>query len=89
MFYFNKICQYYKDVSPLHVAQASAPPTILFYGDEDPLIPTSQGRDMHAKLNELGVINEFTIYNGEGHGWEGTNLLDTTIKLRAFIKTHF
>ena len=81
--------QYYKEVSPYHRATLSAPPTILFYGDQDPLIPSSQGIDMHAKLNELGVPNEFTIYHGEGHGWQGDNLLDTTLKLRAFIKTHF
>ena len=86
---FQQNMQFYKDVSPYHVATSSAPPTILFYGDEDPLIPSSQGTDMHVKLNELGVTNEFTIYAGEGHGWNGQNLLDTSVKLRAFIKTHF
>jgi len=86
---FSQSSQFYKDNSPYHVATSSAPPTILFYGDEDPLIPSSQGIDMHAKLDELGVTNEFTIYSGEGHGWDGDNLLDTTVKLRAFIKAHF
>lgn len=88
-FTFQENMQFYKDNSPLHVVTSSAPPTILFYGDQDPLIPSSQGIDLHAKLDELGVTNEFTIYTGEGHGWTGSNLLDTTIKLRAFIKTHF
>lgn len=86
---FQENMQYYKDVSPYHVATSSAPPTILFYGDQDPLIPATQGIDMHEKLNALGVTNEFTIYEGEGHGWNGANLLDTTVKLRVFIKTHF
>jgi len=86
---FQQNMQFYKDVSPLHVVTSTAPPTILFYGNEDPLIPSSQGTDMHAKLDELGVSNEFTIYAGEGHGWTGLNLLDTTVKLRAFIKAHF
>lgn len=86
---FANDMQYYKDISPYHVVTSSAPPTILFYGNQDPLIPSSQGIDMHEKLNELGVTNEFTIYDGEGHGWEGENLLDSTVKLRAFIKTHF
>ncbi|MDY7394267.1 alpha/beta hydrolase [Aureibaculum sp. 2210JD6-5] len=86
---FQQNMQFYRDNSPYHVATTSAPPTILFYGDEDPLIPSSQGRDMHEKLDELGVTNEFTIYTGEGHGWTGENLLDTTVKLRAFIKVHF
>ena len=80
---------YYEDLSPYHVVTSSAPPTILFYGDEDELIPTTQGIEMHAKLNSLGVVNEFTLYEGEGHGWDGANAIDTNIKLSAFISTHF
>ncbi len=80
---------FYENVSPYHVVTASAAPTILFYGDTDPLIPTSQGVDMNAKLDMLGVTNEFTLYAGEGHGWVGANLIDTNVKLSAFITTHF
>ena len=83
-----QVC-YYEDLSPYHVVTSSAPPTILFYGDEDELIPTTQGVEMHAKLNSLGVVNEFTLYEGEGHGWDGANAIDTNIKLSAFISTHF
>ncbi|WP_117880583.1 alpha/beta hydrolase [Aureibaculum luteum] len=86
---FEQNSQFYIANSPYHVVTEDAPPTLLFYGDEDPLIPSSQGIDMHAKLDELGVTNEFTLYSGEGHGWEGANLLDTTVKLRAFIQANF
>ena len=81
--------EYYKNVSPFHVVTSKAPPTILFYGGKDELIPSSQGIEMHAKLNDLGVVNEFTFYENEGHGWEGENLVDTYNKLESFIKTHF
>jgi acetyl esterase/lipase len=81
--------EYYESLSPYHVVTNSAPPTILFYGDQDELIPTSQGVEMHDKLNSKGVVNEFTLYEGEGHGWEGVNALDTNIKLNAFISSHF
>lgn len=43
---------------------------------------------MNAKLNALNVINEFTLYEGEGRGWIGLNAIDTSIKLNAFIDTH-
>lgn len=75
-------------VSPYHRATASAPPTILFYGGQDPLIPTTQGTDMRDKLVELGVAHEFTLYENEGHGWVGANALDTWIKLKAFIENY-
>ncbi len=77
-----------EEVSPYHRATTSAPPTILFYGGQDPLIPTSQGIAMRDKLVELNVTHEFTLYPDEGHGWIGLNLLDTSIKLKAFIETH-
>ncbi len=80
---------YYEELSPYHVVTNTAPPTIFFYGGQDELIPTSQGIDMHAKLDELGVINEFTLYENEGHGWDGLNLLDTSTKLITFINSRF
>ena len=75
-------------VSPYHQVTASAPPTILFYGGQDPLIPITQGTDMRDKLETLNVTHEFTLYPDEGHGWLGLNLLDTTLKLHNFIETH-
>lgn len=80
---------YYSNFSPYYVASESAPPTILFYGGMDPLVPISQGIDLHNKLDELGVINEFTLYENEGHGWEGLPLTDTYSKLENFIAKHF
>ena len=77
-----------EEVSPYHQVTAAAPPTILFYGGQDPLIPTSQGTAMRNKLVDLGVIHDFTLYQNEGHGWTGLNLLDTTIKLHTFIEAH-
>ncbi|MBU2929974.1 alpha/beta hydrolase [Winogradskyella psychrotolerans] len=77
-----------EEVSPYHKATSSAPPTILFYGGEDPLIPITQGTAMRDKLEELNITHQYTLYPNEGHGWTGLNLLDTTIQLKAFIETH-
>lgn len=74
--------------SPYYNVSASSPPTILFYGGNDPLIPNTQGIDMDVKLAELNVAHEFTFYEEEGHGWVGDNLLDTWEKIIAFINTH-
>lgn len=80
---------YYQQLSPLHRATAAAPPTILFYGNDDNLVPTTQGVNMHAKLDQLSVYNEFTLYNG-GHGnWALPDQLDAYGKLVTFIQTKF
>jgi len=80
--------EYLEEISPYHQVTASAPPTILFYGGEDPLIPVSQGVDMEAKLASLGVTHQFTLYENAGHGWTGLELLDTWTKLKAFTQDH-
>lgn len=74
-----------EEVSPYHQVTVNAPPTILFYGGQDPLIPTTQGTLMRDKLEALGVTNQFYLYPNEGHGWVGLNLLDTSVKLNNFI----
>ncbi|MCB0444794.1 MAG: alpha/beta hydrolase [Gelidibacter sp.] len=84
----NPTTAFLEEVSPYHQATASAPPTILFYGGQDPLVPVSQGTAMRDKLIELGVTNEFKLYPNGGHGWIGADLLDTWVRLSTFIQTN-
>ncbi|MCK0156723.1 alpha/beta hydrolase [Cellulophaga sp. F20128] len=85
---FGDDIDFLKEVSPLYQAKTSSPPTQLFYGGQDPLIPNSQGRDLNLKLKELNVPVEYTFYPNEAHGWIGLSLFDTSIKLKAFIQKH-
>ena len=89
----NPTVEYLTEASPLYQATSTSPPTILFYGGQDPLVPVSQGQDMADKLDELGVINEFTLYPNAGHGWGTTAeeiplLLDTWAKITVFTNAH-
>lgn len=84
----NAELPFLKEVSPYHQVSATAPPTILFYGGQDPLIPITQGTDLRDKLQNLNVIHEFTLYPNSGHGWEGLELLDTWLKLKSFMQTY-
>ncbi|MFD0836383.1 alpha/beta hydrolase fold domain-containing protein [Mariniflexile aquimaris] len=79
---------YLEEASPLHRLTTNAPPTILFYGAKDPLIPTTQGTDLRDKLVALNVTHQFTLYPNGEHGWVGLDLLDTWLKLKAFTLTH-
>ncbi|GAA3606190.1 alpha/beta hydrolase [Flavivirga amylovorans] len=88
LFGIDPLPSFLEEVSPLHRATASAPPTILFYGGKDPLVPTTQGTDLRDKLENLGVVNQFTLYPDAGHGWSGLELLDTWTKLKIFINNN-
>lgn len=82
------VVPFLENFSPFHKVTNSAPPTILFYGGQDPLIPNSQGTDLSDKLTTLGVTHSFTIYPNEGHGWVGPNATDTWNKFKAFVAEH-
>jgi acetyl esterase/lipase len=79
---------YFQQLSPLFRATSSSPPTLMLYGASDSLIPVTQGQDLHAKLNQLGVYNEFKLYQG-GHGdWALPDLYDAyTVRLVNFVKS--
>lgn len=80
---------FYQQISPFHRATTNSQPTILLYGNADPLIPTTQGQDMHAKLDQLEVYNEFYLYNG-GHGdWAINDQIDAYNRMVNFIKNKF
>lgn len=84
----NPTTSFLEEVSPLHRVTSAAPPTILFYGGKDPLIPTTQGTALRDALQSLGVTHEFTLYPDAGHGWVGLELIDTWTKLKLFINNH-
>lgn len=88
IFQFGSEVSVLQEVSPLFKVKPDSPPTQLFYGAQDPLIPNSQGIDLNNKLEELNVPHEFTHYPNGGHGWIGLDLLDTSIKLKAFIERY-
>jgi len=84
----NLSFNFLENISPLHKASTSSPPTILFYGGQDPLVPVTQGSDLRDKLITVGVINEFILYQNEGHGWTGDEMLDTWNRLKSFTSEH-
>jgi acetyl esterase/lipase len=78
----------YTNGSPINFVTASAPPTIIFHGTVDPIVPISESIKLQAKLQLAGVTNQYITYTGESHGWSGANLLDTYNKAVAFIKNY-
>lgn len=75
--------------SPTFQVSGSSSPTIMFYGDQDPLVPLSNGQSLDAALSASKVDHNFTIYEG-GHGddWSPAALADLQAQLIAFINLH-
>jgi acetyl esterase/lipase len=76
----------YQQSSPINFVTAQSPPTLVFQGGVDPLVsPASQALPLVAKLQLMGVVNQFVFYPTEGHGWIGASLIDSFDKIQAFL----
>ncbi|MDC7993869.1 alpha/beta hydrolase [Altibacter sp. HG106] len=75
--------------SPVYQVSASASPTIMFYGDADPLVPLTNGNTLDARLSDAMIDHSYTVYEG-GHGddWSPESYVDLQVKLRAFISNY-
>ncbi len=76
-------------LSPALQVSPSSAPTILFYGNQDPIVPLTNGQSLATALNEESITHSFTVYEG-GHGddWSPEDLVDLQQKLEDFILTH-
>lgn len=75
-------------VSPAYLVGQHSSATILFYGEDDDLVPISNGTFLQEQLDNAGVINSFTTYEG-GHGnWEDRVHTNLQLQLKDFIDIH-
>lgn len=57
----------YKEISPLHNIDSTAPPTLFLLGTKDQLIPVQTAREFKRKLEDCGVYCELHLYENAGH----------------------
>lgn len=76
-----------EEVSPITHITSQSPPTIMFYGGQDPLIPSSQGPFLRDALTEAGVYNEYNFYPDGGHGdWNQIIMAEVYSKMTTFLQ---
>ncbi|MXN89651.1 alpha/beta hydrolase fold domain-containing protein [Flavobacterium sp. Sd200] len=79
-----------ENVNPIAHITPQSPPTIMFYGGADELVPSSQGPRLKASLDAAGVYNEFNFYEEGGHAdWDDATFAEVYAKLTAFFETRF
>ena len=78
----------YVQSSPIHFVTAQSPPTLILHGGIDFVVPQGQSVLLKNKLEAAGVAHQYVYYPNEGHGWGGSNLVDSFNKIQAFILKH-
>lgn len=61
--------QVYLESSPLTHIDPTDIPTIFFHGDQDTVVPISQSQLLKQKLQNENVRHQFTVVQGQGHGF--------------------
>ncbi len=78
-------------ISPAHNIDKTDPPTIVFLGTEDTLIPVATAEKFRDDLKAAGVKTELNLYEGQPHGFfnetkGGPEIFkDTVLKMDAFL----
>jgi acetyl esterase len=73
---YERIGEAYSSFSPLHNIREGAPPSIIFLGTEDKLIPVETGAYYKVVMEKVGSRCELILFQGEGHGFFNYNRFD-------------
>lgn len=58
-----------KPLSPIFHLHAEVPPTLIYHGDADTLVPLDQSQRYQTRARELGRTVELVVHPGGRHGW--------------------
>ena len=60
-----------KEISPIYFITAALPPTLIFHGDADKLVPLQQSETFVQRASEEGATAKVVVHPGGAHGWGG------------------
>ncbi len=79
---------YAEVLSPALRVSNTSSPTLLFYGNADPLVPLSNATTLNSALNTALIDHNFTVYEG-GHGdWSNVDIEDMKAQISFYIDTY-
>ncbi|WP_145078126.1 alpha/beta hydrolase fold domain-containing protein [Aureliella helgolandensis] len=64
-----RVGERWQEFSPLHNLSENSPPSVVFLGTEDKLIPVATAEKFRDRSLELGVPSELYTYEGQPHGF--------------------
>jgi acetyl esterase/lipase len=75
----DRVKDYWKKFSPMHNLHDDVPPTIVFLGTKDKLIPVKTGQSFQSRMQRLNLRSELVLYEKEGHGFFNKNKFNETL----------
>lgn len=65
----SRVKDYWKEISPLHNITSSVPPTVVFLGTKDQLIPVETAKRYQRLMEEKKRRCDLHLYQGQAHGF--------------------
>jgi acetyl esterase/lipase len=84
----NKTPELLKSASPLTYLDKDDPPVIIFYGDQDEVVPPSQNEVVHERYQAAGLESSLHMIKGAGHGGPQFSDAERYGLVRAFVDRH-
>jgi len=88
---YERIGSEYKDFSPLHNIREGAPPTIIFLGTQDKLIPVGTAEYYQLVMEKVGSRCDLKLYQDQGHGFFNYRAFDyyktTVLEADLFLQS--
>ena len=72
--------------SPVFQVNSNTSPTVMFYGNQDPLVPLANGNNLDIALSKSQITHSYTVYEG-GHGdnWSAIDVRNLQIQISEYI----
>ena len=58
-----------RELSPIYFVHSNLPPTLIYHGDADRLVPLDQSQRFQAEARKLGSTVKVVVHRGGRHGW--------------------
>ena len=83
---YDRVKDYWKDFSPMNNIDAKTPPTVVFLGESDKLIPVATAKEYKALMEKAGVRSDLHIYEGQPHGFfNNARYYETLLEADKFL----
>jgi acetyl esterase/lipase len=58
-----------RELSPIYYVSSNLPPSLIYHGDADTLVPLDQSERFLAEARKAGSTVELVVHPGGKHGW--------------------
>jgi len=83
---YERVMDYWRAFSPMHNIDSDTPPTIVFLGTKDKLIPVATAEDYKRRMEAAGVRCDLHLYKDQPHGFfNKVKYTETVIEADKFL----